>query len=599
LVTSFSVAQNVDSLKIILETSSSSIEQGRAGVELCRTLAKRDPVLALDVGEKAMNVIDRAIVARHTPDTTFIQIKQNLLKTLASAYAAVGDLERSLQCLLDELAIVNDMRDSAMLGGVLTNIGVAYQNQGYPKEALSYYRQSLGITRRTGNTYSQAMSLGNIGTCIASLYPDSTMYYYKSALKVADSPDMHDREGFMGWMLNNIGVHFAREGQVDSAFHYYFKSLAIRKSIDHRLGLSIINRQIANLYLSTGNLDSALKCVNVALKMSMDNGFVRSLEDGYLTRSQIYQRMNRYQDAFYDYQQHIEIRDSLYNDNNTKEIVQQTMRYEYGRKHLADSLNHLSEISIHEQKVRRQKLERNGFMGGFVLVGIFAAVFFLQRNRIGKEKNRSEELLLNILPAEVAQELKEKGQTEAQLIDSVTVLFTDFKGFTVLTEKLSPKELVNDLNTCFSEFDHITAKYGIEKIKTIGDSYMAAGGLPKPSSTHAADVINAAMEMRDVVKAIKAKRLELGLPYFEIRIGVHTGPVVAGIVGVKKFQYDIWGDTVNTASRMESSGEVGKINISQASYELLKYDPQFVFENRGKIKAKGKGKIEMYFVSEA
>ena len=229
-----------------------------------------------------------------------------------------------------------------------------------------------------------------------------------------------------------------------------------------------------------------------------------------------------------------------------------------------------------------------------------------QKDEIEKEKDRSEELLLNILPEEVAQELKEKGAADAQLIDHVTVLFTDFKGFTSMSEKLSPKELVADLHACFSEFDKICEQHGIEKIKTIGDAYMAAGGLPTPNQTHPTDVVKAALEMAEVVERGKAEKIAANLPFFEVRIGVHTGPVVAGIVGVKKFQYDIWGDTVNTASRMESSGEIGRVNISQATYELLKDtansgtgEPQFSFESRGKIEAKGKGEIEMYFVSHS
>jgi class 3 adenylate cyclase/ligand-binding sensor domain-containing protein len=215
------------------------------------------------------------------------------------------------------------------------------------------------------------------------------------------------------------------------------------------------------------------------------------------------------------------------------------------------------------------------------------------------ERDRSENLLLNILPAQVAQELKVKGEAEAKLIDEVTVLFTDFKGFTKMSEKLSPRELVKDLNECFSAFDLICEKHGIEKIKTIGDAYMAAGGLPSPDTKHAINVLKAAFEMRDFIEVGKKKKIAAGLPYFEIRIGIHTGPVVAGIVGVKKFQYDIWGDTVNTASRMESSGEVGKVNISQAAYEFLKGDSQFAFERRGTIEVKGKGEMEMWFVERS
>jgi len=206
----------------------------------------------------------------------------------------------------------------------------------------------------------------------------------------------------------------------------------------------------------------------------------------------------------------------------------------------------------------------------------------------------SDALLLNILPVKVAEELKEKGSVEAQLIDDATVLFTDFKGFTQLTEKLTPKQLVAEINECFSAFDLIMQKHGVEKIKTIGDSYMAVGGLPIVNNTHALDIVSAALDIQQFMQEHKSKKEAAGELFFEIRIGVHTGPVIAGIVGVNKFAYDIWGDTVNIASRMESSGEVGKVNISGSTYELVK--DKFSCIHRGKIEAKGKGVIEMYFV---
>jgi class 3 adenylate cyclase len=275
------------------------------------------------------------------------------------------------------------------------------------------------------------------------------------------------------------------------------------------------------------------------------------------------------------------------NAERDKKLTETAMQYEFDKKEAATRAEQ-------EQKDMRHRLVRNGIAGGLTLALLFLGVVWRQRNRISKEKARSEELLLNILPEEVAEELKVKGSAEAVHIDQVTVLFTDFKGFTAMSEKLSPQELVRDLNECFSAFDRITEKHGIEKIKTIGDAYMAAGGLPTPNTTHAADVIKAALEMRDFIAEGKARKIAAGLPFFEIRIGVHTGPVVAGIVGIKKFSYDIWGDTVNTASRMESSGEVGQVNISGTTYEIGKND--FKCVHRGKVQAKGKGELDMYFV---
>ncbi|MBP7408598.1 MAG: nuclear transport factor 2 family protein [Flavobacteriales bacterium] len=224
----------------------------------------------------------------------------------------------------------------------------------------------------------------------------------------------------------------------------------------------------------------------------------------------------------------------------------------------------------------------------------------VERTReLREEKKRSDDLLLNILPEEVAAELKVKGHADAKHFDKVTILFTDFKGFTQASEKMSPQELVEELNTCFKAFDGIITARGIEKIKTIGDAYMCAGGLPVPATSTPADVVHAALEMQAFMILRRIERDALGKPAFQMRVGIHTGPVVAGIVGVKKFAYDIWGDTVNTASRLESSGEVGQVNISASTYSLVKDEPGLSFTPRGKVQAKGKGEMEMYFVGMA
>lgn len=221
-----------------------------------------------------------------------------------------------------------------------------------------------------------------------------------------------------------------------------------------------------------------------------------------------------------------------------------------------------------------------------------------EKNKIiEEERERSDELLLNILPANIAQELKENGKAKAQKFNDASVLLADFKNFTAISERLTPEQLVKELDYCFRGFDFIISQYpNIEKIKTIGDAYMCASGLVN-RKTVPTEIIKAALEMQEFLEDYKKDRMKKGLRYFEARIGIHTGPVVAGVVGVNKFAYDIWGDTVNIASRLESNCEEGKVNISAATYNQIKY--QFDCEPRGKITAKNKGQIDMYYVKKA
>ncbi|HRG75059.1 MAG TPA: adenylate/guanylate cyclase domain-containing protein [Leptospiraceae bacterium] len=222
-------------------------------------------------------------------------------------------------------------------------------------------------------------------------------------------------------------------------------------------------------------------------------------------------------------------------------------------------------------------------------------VAIIAQNEAEQEREKSERLLLNILPAEVANELKEKGFVEPVYFENTTILFTDFKGFTQISEGLTPQELIKELDDCFSQFDHIIERNSLEKLKTIGDSYMCAGGLPKVNVTHAVDSCLAALEIQAFMNQMKEIRQSQGFPYWELRLGIHSGSVIAGVVGEKKFAYDIWGDTVNTASRMESSGTPGKINISYATQDLVKH--LFDCESRGEMQVKNKGMVKMYYLN--
>ena len=211
------------------------------------------------------------------------------------------------------------------------------------------------------------------------------------------------------------------------------------------------------------------------------------------------------------------------------------------------------------------------------------------------EKEKTEALLANVLPKNTASEIMEKGKATKIKYNFVTVLFSDIQGFTKIAEEMNPEILIDELDKFFFYFDSVVEKFGIEKIKTIGDAYMCAGGIPEKNRTNPVEVILAALEMKSYMKKLKESSEIEGMKYWDIRIGIHTGTVVAGVVGQKKLSYDIWGDTVNTASRMESSGEAGKINISGTTYEFVR--EFFDCEYRGKMPVKYKGELEMYFVN--
>lgn len=214
---------------------------------------------------------------------------------------------------------------------------------------------------------------------------------------------------------------------------------------------------------------------------------------------------------------------------------------------------------------------------------------------LAAEREKREALLANFLPKVTAEEIMSKGKAAKAKYNFVTVLFSDIQGFTQIAEETNPEVLIDELDKFFFHFDSVVEKYGIEKIKTIGDAYMCAGGIPEKNRANPVEVVLAAMEMRSYMEKLKATSVLHGMKYWDIRIGIHTGPVVAGVVGQKKLSFDIWGDTVNTASRMESSGEGGRINVSGTTYEFVK--EFFTVEYRGRMPVKYKGELEMYFVN--
>ncbi|MBS1546086.1 MAG: tetratricopeptide repeat protein [Bacteroidetes bacterium] len=516
--------------------------------------------------------------------------------------------------------------------------------------------EALTIYEALGNDQGVAMCTGNLARIYAALgRTDEALVFYQRALRNDHARTAADSVN-LATTLSELGDLYLGLGRMDEAQAQFTRALAIGSAIHDNAQMAMANRGFGTIALMRKDYAKGLRFLRAAVVQFRESGFMRidqarTIADmgyclahlGQLDSAQLnfdrvrtiavemhspvalaehYRAMEFLDSLRGDWEGayrngirfHV-LQDSIAGSASSEKVVRAQLHYEEEKRDLV-------ERAAQEKRDIRQRTIRNSIAAVLAGALIFLVVVYRQRGRIKKEHARSEELLLNILPEEVAEELKAKGAAEATYIEQVTVLFTDFKGFTAMSEVVTPRQLVHDLHECFSAFDRICEKHNIEKIKTIGDAYMAAGGLPTPNATHAVDAINAVLEMRDFIAEGKARKVAAGLAYFEIRIGIHTGPVVAGIVGVKKFQYDIWGDTVNTASRMESSGEVGQVNISGATYALVKdavvssqlsvvsvgagsrtTDNQqlttkkaFTFTPRGKVQAKGKGEMEMYFV---
>jgi class 3 adenylate cyclase len=361
---------------------------------------------------------------------------------------------------------------------------------------------------------------------------------------------------------------------------------------------------MSTIYEEKNDYLTALYFSNKSLDLAAQYGLKNEISEANLKLSTLYEKTGKEGLALKHYKNYITYRDSVSNINLVQQMANLRTEFEVSEKQIKVDLlekeAHLRELSKKKQQY---------FLYGTVLVTILVAMlafglfrrskFVEKTNRIIKaEKKRSDNLLLNILPRETAIELKTKGQVKAKKFDSVTVMFADFVSFTKHSEHMSPEELVKNVGFYFSEFDRIMEKHKLEKIKTLGDAYMCAGGLPFISKNHAERMILAAFDILEFVESVKkckhSDHVSDALHCWDIRIGINSGPVVAGVVGSKKFAYDIWGDTVNIASRMQTASESGMINIGENTYELIKN--QYDCTYRGELEVKNKGTMKMYYV---
>ncbi|MBL0034949.1 MAG: tetratricopeptide repeat protein [Flavobacteriales bacterium] len=574
----------------------------KARFEAYTTLAvgssmKSDYATSLDYLQQCL------LTARAMPDP---KREANTYSNMSNVYKNLGDLPLALEHLQKSLRIDTELGNREGLAGTYNNIGNIHTELGDLPKALEHYQRSAQLAEELNNDKGRAQALMNLGA--THLEMGDRMRALEEFLKSLSLYRTMGRKLEMGMAFNNLGRTYARLERKAEAH----SSLDSARTLFTELGS---NRQLARNHYYRGDLlleeDKAREAIGeckLGLDIARQNNLPQQRKECSECLMMAYERSGDLANAFRAQKEYMQVGDSLDALNNSKEVMRLDLQRQFQERQIADSLDNVrqryEEQLDYNRKLGREREQRNIFlfsgMGVLLLAGaLWNRLRYTRRSRaeIQQEKERSEELLHNILPIEVAAELKTKGHADAKHFDQVTMLFTDFKGFTQVSELLTPTELVEELNVCFKAFDVIMGTYHVEKIKTIGDAYMAAGGVPEPREGAVRDTVLAALDMQAFMQHRYVERVRAGLPGFQMRVGLHTGPVVAGIVGMKKFAYDIWGDTVNTASRMESSGEVGQVNISESTYALVKDEPQLTFTSRGKIEAKGKGELEMYFVA--
>ncbi len=514
-------------------------------------------------------------------------------------------------------------------------------NQGQYGKALDLYQNALLLAEKIGDKRNIARCLDGKATIYESLGEDEkALELYTQSLAVAQEANFKEWYGSVTFELAN---QLHKKGKLDDAVAKYNEAIQLSEEVGNKNNVANCLQQLAAIYYDKKDSKQAMKNVTQAMDIFQETGSISSFSHSRLLMCFILLSDKQYDLAielakmslqegkangeadlekssaealYYAYlykgdktkalDYHVKFHE-LAEKNHTKDLAKKVTQLELQtnfekEKRIAKAIQDKKDAEMNSAFERQKLVKKASFIGiGLLAVIASLAIFaFIQKRNdtrlIAAEKRKSDDLLLNILPAEVASELKESGHSKAKNYDMATVLFADIKNFTGAAEKMTPTQLVTEIDYYFKNFDQIVGNYKIEKIKTIGDAYLCVGGLPKADVDNAYYVICAALEMQEFMKRTKAEKEKAGGIYFEIRIGIHTGPLIAGIVGLRKFAYDIWGDTVNIAARMEQHGEEGKINISGTTYELVK--GKFSCTHRGKIEAKNKGQIDMYFVDD-
>jgi adenylate cyclase len=521
---------------------------------------------------------------------------------IGNIYFYQGDYAKALEHYIRSLHYEELSGGEGSLGTSYINIGSVYALQDESYQALQYFIKGLLHYEKDKDTSGMASALTNIGTAYKALDSlDAAQSHFLRAIplliKVKDDHSL-------AIAYSNLADVYYRLDDHQRMFEYYATCEVLRLQMKDELGLASLWINRGNTYALLGELikgkEECEKGLQVAEKMKSLPEIQHACDCLY----HVYKGLKQDTRALAFYERRERLEDSLARDETLMQLQVMEFRKEVARDSLKREEEKAAIDLAYGKKLKMGSKLRNVLaFAGLILAGLTFILYRLfYKTRLAKavverEKRRADDLLLNILPAEIAEELKRTGKVDAQEFQNVTILFTDFVGFTEASERIRPHELVKELNLIYTRFDEIASRHGVEKIKNIGDAYMAAGGLPLASEVTARNTVRTALEMQEFVTKRQQEIKAAGATPFEMRVGIHTGPVVAGIIGVKKFHYDVWGDTVNTANRMETNGKPGRVNISAATYVFIKDDPEFVFEAREKIEVKGKGEMQMYFVA--
>ncbi len=575
--------KKADSLFLIYQTDDS---QGIERIELL-----------YDLGVNEMNDFDAVLIYANelvelaTAQNDYIYVHEGYI-IKGNAYRLKGEIDKALDALFKASEAAKKADDLEKEAISYISIADVYSEIGNTTNAELYYDKGIAISRELDEPKTLAQALFNAG----DEYFNSKKYD-KALKNFEEAGRIFEKENFLigtAYTIGNIGMVYAEQGNHSLAEAKINEAIEILEGLEDYYAIAEYLTYMSDIYIKKDDWKTAVSYADRSLKLAKKNGIKKQISESNLKLSELHQQAGNIPESFDYYKDYIKYRDIFINLENIEKAADLRTNFEVSQKQV--------EVNLSEEKRKNQRIivYATGvalFLIGLLAIGLFRRNKFINETNkiIANEKERSDALLLNILPEETANELKLNGKVKAKKFESVTVLFTDFKGFTHYAENLPPEKLVESVDFYFSKFDEIMEKYGLEKIKTVGDAYMCAGGLKSNTNSHAHKMVLAAFDIAEFVKTAKTMNSD-EKTRFDIRIGINTGPVVAGVVGTKKFAYDIWGDSVNIASRMESNSEPGKINVSHDTYSLIKDD--FDCEFRGEIDVKNRGEMKMYFVNK-